>query len=90
MIKEQQHSLNISNSNAQCQGSQTLSLSKEELSRYSFSCKHQGHGLSPPFLLIRGTPGWGLGGKPVPTNSGALCGLPASTLSIPSNPQSTI
>lgn len=33
MIKEQQHSLNTSNSNAQCQGSQTFSLSEEELGR---------------------------------------------------------
>ena len=33
MIKEQQHSLNISNSNAQCQGSQTLPLREQELSR---------------------------------------------------------
>lgn len=33
MIKEQQHSLNTSNSNAQCQGSQTFSLREEELSR---------------------------------------------------------
>jgi len=34
-----------------------------------------------PLFVIRGTPGWQLGGKPVPASSGALCGSPASALS---------
>lgn len=51
MIKEQQHSLNTSNSNAQCQGSQTFSLSKEELSRNT--------------LLPIGTEGTGISSTPL-------------------------
>lgn len=92
MIKEQQHSLNISNSNAQCKGSQTLSLSEEELSR-KLLCLQAPRAWavsSTPLFLIRGTSGWGLGVKPVPASSGALCGLPASVLTIPSDPQGAI
>lgn len=92
MIKEQQHSLNTSNSNAQCQGSQTFSLSEEELSRNTLlPTGMEGMGcLLHSIVLVRGTPGWGLGGKPVPASSEARCGLPARALPIPSDPQGTI
>lgn len=91
MNKEQQHSLNTSNSNAQCQGSQTFSLSEEELSRNILLPTGEGMGcLLHSSVLIRGTTGWGLVGKPVPASSEARCGLPASALSIPSDPQDTI
>lgn len=92
MIKEQQHSLNTSNSNAQCQGSQTFSLSEEELSRNTLlPTGMEGMGcLLRSIVLVRGTPGWGLGGKPVPASSEARCGLPARALPIPSDPQGTI
>lgn len=89
MNKEQQHSLNISNSNAQRQGSQTLSLGEQELSRYLWAPRARAASSTPLFLL-RETRGWGLGGKPVPASSGALCGLTVSALPIPRDPQGTI
>lgn len=89
MIKERQHSPNISNSNAQRQGSQTLSLTEQELSRYLWALRAWAASSTPPFL-IRETQGWGLGGKPVPASSGVRCGLPVSALPIPRDPQGTI
>lgn len=92
MIKEQQHSINTSNSNAQCRGSQAFSRSEEELSRNtSLPTGIEGMGcLLHSIVLIRGTPGWQLGGKPVPASSEACCGLPANALSMPSDPQGII
>lgn len=85
MIKEQQHSLNKSNSNAQCQSSQTLSPREEEL--LCLQAPRAWAISSTPLLLIRGTPGWRLGGKPVPASSRALCGITSKFTVNP--PQST-
>lgn len=59
MIKEQQHSLNTSNSNAQCRGSQAFSWSEEELSRNTLlPIGIEGIGcLLHSIVLIRGTSG---------------------------------
>lgn len=83
MIKEQQHSQNISNSNAQHQGSQTLSLSEQELSRET-PLPMGTNGASCLFThCFRSGRHEDRELESAPPSSGALCGSPASALPIP-------